>query len=608
MYKRYQPVSLSQPSGTGRTIGGLVFIAFFMLALLARVAYLQIIEHQKYATLSHRNQVRINGIPPSRGLIYDREGHLLAKNIPAFHLAVIPEQTKQLDKLLDNLHDIIPLIPEQRQAFLTRVKHSPAHQRQIIKFKLTEEEVSRFAVNQYRLPGVHLIADLIREYPHGPLFGHILGYVSEANQEELQNIDKKRYAGTYQLGKIGLEKYYENTLQGEPGYQQMETDVRGREVRVMSSYPATSGTDLHLTLSLPLQIAATQALGENKGAVVALDPRNGEVLALVSTPSFDPNQFVRGIDQASYQLLRNAPSRPLFNRAIQGQYPPASTIKPIFGLAGLVSGKIQPSHKILDPGWYQLKGNARPYRDWVKQGHGWTDLEKSIRESCDVYYYILAEKLTIQPLSNWMSAVGLGKATGIDLPGEQKGLVPSPAWKKSAMGTSWYPGETLITGIGQGYTLATPLQLAVLTSYLANKGEAFKPHLNQNMVPQKLPSLKLEHPHYWSHVIEPMHQVVQHPRGTAYRFFTGFPVEAAGKTGTAQVFGLKINEKYNHDGLASHLRDHSLFIGFAPLQEPTIVVAVILENQKASARVAREVMQAYLHPTPETQQEEQNAL
>ncbi|MFI4937257.1 MAG: penicillin-binding protein 2 [Candidatus Berkiellales bacterium] len=578
---------------TQRATLGLALIAVLTLMLLARIAYLQIVDHQKYATLSHRNQMRLIPLAPGRGLIYDRHGKLLARNLPAFHLALVVNQVPDLMTSLNELNQIIAITPEQRQTLLERASHGPAHQRLLVKLKLSEEEVSRFAVNQYRFPGVSLVVDLIRDYPYGELLGHLLGYVSEANKEDLAKIDKNRYAGTYQLGKIGLEKFYEDQLQGKPGYQQMETDVLGREVRVMATYPAINGVDLHLSLDLNLQMVAKEAMGENSGAVIALDPTNGEILAMVSQPTFDPNLFVRGIDKQSYQTLKDAPARPLFNRAIQGQYPPASTIKPIFALAGLETQKITLEQRIFDPGWYQLKGQDRLYRDWQKHGHGWTDLEKSIRESCDIYYYILAEKLTIDQLSTWMSAAGLGKATGIDLPGEQKGLVPTRAWKKKTQGVPWFPGETIITGIGQGYALATPLQLAVLASYLANRGEAYQPHLNKTAPRVKLPSLKINHPEYWQPLIEAMHQVVQHPQGTAYRHFVGLNIPAAGKTGTAQVFGLKQNEKYKHENVAQHLRDHSLFIGFAPVEDPKIVVAVVLENQRASAKVAKQVIEAY---------------
>ncbi len=578
-----------------RALVGIVLIGMMILVLLGRVAYLQIIDHQKYATLSKRNQFHLSPIPPNRGLIYDRQGKLLARNVPAFHLAIIPEQVPDLTQTLDELEKIIPLEPQQRQAFLDKMAHHASHQRQILKFKLSEEEMSAFAVNQYRFPGVFLQVELIRDYPYGPLLAHILGYVSEANKEDLIRIDKKRYAGTFQLGKVGLEKYYEDSLQGEPGYQQIETDVLGREIRVMSTLPATSGADLHLTIDVELQEVITKALGNNRGAVVVLDPRNGEILAMVSVPSFDPNQFVRGLNQQAYQLLRQAADRPLFNRAIQGQYPPASTIKPIVALAGLSTQTINPQQRVFDPGFYQLNGAGRLYRDWQENGHGWTDLEKSIRESCDIYYYMLAEKLGIGQLSSWLSQVGLGKATGVDLPGEQIGLVPSSAWKKKALGTVWYPGETLITGIGQGYILATPLQIATVASYIANRGVAFRPHFNKDAPIENLTPLKIDNPNHWNTIIEPMRQVTQNSHGTAFRYFSGLAaLNVAGKTGTAQVFGLKANEKYEHDAVARHLRDHSLFIAFAPADKPTIAMAIILENQRASAGVARQILEAYL--------------
>lgn len=589
-YTRHQEKNLI----SRRAIVGATMIGLFILTLLARCVYLQIMNYQKYQTLSDHNQLRLLPIAPSRGLIYDRKGRLLARNIPAFHLTLVPEKVPDLQAVLNTLHEIIPFEPLQREAIVDKIAHSPVHQPIILRLKLTEEEMSRFVVNQYRLPGIHLSVDWLRDYPYGPLLAHVIGYVSEANRDDLMKINKKRYAGTHQLGKTGLEKQYETLLQGHPGYQQIETDVLGRSIRVVDTYPETPGTDLHLTLDMDLQETAARALGNNRGAVVAIDPRNGEILALLSAPSYDPNLFVRGLNHSAYHQLSQAPGRPLFNRTLQGLYPPASTIKPVIGMAGLVTEQITEETKIFDPGFFQLKHNIRLYRDWKKEGHGWTDLEKSLRESCDIFYYLLAEKLTIQPLSEWFSHVGLGRATGIDLPNELSGLVPSPAWKRKVHGTAWYPGETIITGIGQGYTLATPLQLAVMATYLANRGDAWRPHLHRKKSLEKLPSLPVNHKRYWPWIIEPLHQVVQHPHGTAYQYFTHFPVEAAGKTGTAQVFGLKANEKYKHDEVAQHLRDHSLFIGFAPKDNPTIAVAVILENQRASAVVARTVLEAHI--------------
>jgi penicillin-binding protein 2 len=587
---------------TRRAFAGIAFIGLMILFLLARIAYLQILEHHKYATLSDRNQLRLVPIPPNRGLIYDRNGKLLARNLPAFHLAVLPEQVSNLNNTLNELEKIIPITPEQRHNFLDKVAHTPPYQRQFYKLKLSEVEVSTFAVNQYRFPGVALSVELMRDYPYGASLAHILGYVSEASRNDLNTIDRKRYAGTFHLGKMGLEKYYEDLLQGQPGYHQKETNVVGREVRTVSTHPATSGKDLHLTLDINLQEATMKAFGESKGALVALDPRNGEILAMVSNPSFDPNLFVRGIDKATYAGYRQDPHRPLFNRAIQGKYPPASTVKPLLGLAGLSTKKISRHNKVFDPGWYQINGAGRLYRDWEERGHGWTDFEKAIRESCDVYFYVLSEKLGIHQISTWFSHVGFGKLTGVDLPAEQAGIVPSATWKKKALGTVWYPGETLITGIGQGYTLTTPLQLAVMASYFANQGQAYRPHFNKDAAPVKLPYLKLDNPNDWAHVIDAMHQVVKNQRGTAYRYFNGSTLEVAGKTGTAQVFGLKANEKYDHEGTAHHLRDHSLFICFAPVDKPTIAIAIILENQKASAVVARQVLETYFGVTPDVEE------
>jgi len=577
-----------------RAFVGTLFIGFCLLVLLARAAYLQLILHNKYATLSTKNQLRLQPIPPIRGLIFDRNGNLLAQNAPAYHLAIVPNQVQNINQTLEELGQIISFSQEQQQSLMERIAHNPSHQRQILKLKLSEDEVSRFAVQQYLFKGVEIVGDLIRDYPHGDQFAHIIGYVSDASKEDLIGKDKKRYAGTYQIGKIGLEKFYEDWLQGTPGYHHVETDAMGREIRVLASYPATNGKDLHLTIDLPLQTLATSLMKNKRGAIVVIAPKSGEILALVSSPSFDPNPFVRGIDTQSYRRLQQTSERPLFNRAIQGQYPPASTIKPILGLAGLANKTINAEHKIFDPGYFQLQDSTRLYRDWKPQGHGWTNLNKAIRESCDTYFYDLSEKLTIQYMVPWFEAFGFGHKCGLDLPVEQNGLVPTPTWKKRVHGTSWYRGETLITGIGQGFFLATPLQLATYASYLANRGEAFQPHLNKNLDPIPLPSIKVDNPDDWQLIIESMYQALHYPSGTAFQYFRNIPFKAAGKTGTAQVFGLKTDQKYVANEIATHLRDHSLFVGFAPLKNPQIAVAVILENETGSALMTRKIMEAYL--------------
>lgn len=585
-----------------RAFTGMVIMAIFMAVLLGRMAYLQIWDHQKYTTLSKRNQLRLIPIPAARGLIYDRNGVLLAKNIPVFQLSLIPDEIRDLPTFLKNLSDVVPLSESKQNRFLEQVAHRPSHQRQVLPLTLTEEEVSRFAVHQYRFPGLSLMVEMQREYPHGPAMAHLIGYVGEMNKEEMKQAAKAHSPHFAHTGKLGLEKFYNTNLQGEAGYQHMETDVMGREIRALYAHPPTAGQDLHLTIDLKLQEAAMRALGNAPGAIIAMNPKNGEILAMISTPTFDPNLFVKGIDTTTYQQLVQANDRPLFNRTIHGQYPPASTIKPTVALAGLMQDKINPKEDIFDPGWYQINDEGRLYRDWMGSGHGMTNLEKALRESCDTYFYIAAEKLGIQNLAHWYQQVGLGRATGIDLPGEQLGIVPSAAWKKKTIGEIWYPGETLITGIGQGYALATPLQMAVMTSYFANRGEAFKPHLNLSQTPEKLPSITVSNPHYWTHIVNPMRQVTQHAKGTAYRYFKGMDYDVAAKTGTAQVFGLKANEKYHHDKVAKHLRDHSLFVGFAPAKDPEIVIFVLLEHERASALIASQMFNAYFTQAKTPQQ------
>lgn len=584
-----------------RAVIGLCIMGAFMLLLLLRMGALQIWDHQKYTTLSKRNQLRLIPIPAERGLIYDRHGNLLAKNVPAYYLALVPDQVDDLPATLNALSKIVPLPEEKRTRFLEQITLKPKHQRQVLPVDLSEEDISRFAVQLYRFPGVNIMVDMQREYPYGSLFAHVIGYVGEMTKEELKQHSKTQNINPLQIGKTGLEKQYDLSFQGQPGFQHVETDAMGREIRTLYTHPSVPGQDLHLTLDLRLQQIALRALGQNNGVIIALNPKNGEILAMVNAPSYDPNIFVKGIDNITYQKLMHAPERPLFHRAIQGQYPPASTIKPTVALAGLMNDKIQPKERIFDPGWFQLHEAGRLYRDTPSTGHGMTDLEKAIRVSCDTYFYAAADKIGIQQLSHWYQQVGLGRATGIDLPGEQKGIVPSAAWKRKTIGESWYPGETVITGIGQGYTLATPLQLAVMGSYFANRGDAYKPHLSLSKTPEKLPHLNVP-PNYWQMIIEPMRQVTQHEQGTAYRYFKDTTLNVAGKTGTAQVFGLKANERYYHDKVAKHLRDHSLFIGFAPANDPEIVIVVLLEHERFSGGIAKLVLEEYFNLNKEPEQ------
>lgn len=581
-------------------------VLFFLL--LSRIFYLQVIQHERYATLSQKNQISTIPIAPNRGLIYDRNGILLAENTPGFRLDIIPELVDDLPSTLEKLSKLINLTPDEIQNFNQRRRQQRAFNRIPIRLQLTEEEVATFSVNEYQMPGVVLSANLIRHYPFGEAFAHVIGYLGKINENELGTLDRTRYIGSHMIGKSGVEKIYESLLFGEVGRQQVETDSKGRIIQALEKSKSTPGHDLHLTLDAPTQLAAFKALDQRKGAVVALDPKTGAVLALVSTPSFDPNTFSNNLSSKTYQQLQTASTKPLYNRALQGQYPPASTIKPFMGLIGLATGAITPETTISDPGWFQFRAGGRRYRDWRKEGHGQTNLRKAISQSCDTYYYRLADKVGIDVMADYLTQFGFGQLTRIDHSVENQGVLPSTAWKLRTQQAPWYPGDTLSAGIGQGYMLATPIQLAKAVSMIANHGIAYQPFLLSHFLAytgeiqttaiQQQQTLVLPDPNIWNEIIEGMKDVIADPHGTAHRLYAKSTYPFAGKTGTAQVFSLKANEKYHADQLESHLKDHTLFIAFAPIDDPKIAVAVIIENSPGSPEVAQAVMDAYLRKTP----------
>jgi penicillin-binding protein 2 len=575
-----------------------------LLLLLGRAFYLQVIQHNRYATLSQKNQISTIPIPPNRGLIYDRNGILLAENTPGIRLDIIPELVKDLPGTLEKLSKLINLTPEEIENFYQRRRQQRAFHRIPIRLQLSEEEVATFSINQYQIPGVVLSASLIRHYPFGEAFAHVIGYLGKINEAELTQLDRSRYLGSHMIGKTGVEKIYEPLLFGEVGRQQVETDSRGRIIRSLEKSNPTPGHNLYLTLDAPTQLAAFQALDQKQGAVVALDPKTGAVLALVSTPSFDPNVFSSNLDSKTFLQLQNASNRPLYNRALQGQYPPASTIKPFIGLIGLATGAVTPETTISDPGWFQLSAGGRRYRDWRKEGHGQTNLRKAISQSCDTYYYRLADKLGIDVIAEYLNQFGFGHLTQIDQSVENRGVVPSTAWKMRTQRTQWYRGDTLSAGIGQGYMLATPIQLAKAVGMIATHGVAYQPFLLSHSVAntgskkttpiKEQPALVLQDPTIWDEIIAGMQEVISSPQGTAHRLQAKSTYSFAGKTGTAQVFSLKQDEKYHADRLETHLKDHTLFIAFAPIEDPTIAVAVVIENSPGSPEVAQAVMNAYL--------------
>jgi penicillin-binding protein 2 len=595
---------------TSRVVAALVLTVVLMTLLVARLADLQIFKHDTYTVLSDQNRIHIHAVPPTRGLIYDRNGVLLAENLPSYRLEIIAEQVENMDATITALRQIINISDDNVTTFQTRLTRTQRHKPVPLRTRLSDEEVARFAVNRHRFPGVDTVARLYRHYPQGNLGVHALGYVGRISERELQQIDRANYEGSDYIGKTGIEKFYEDLLHGEVGVEQVETNAQGRTLRVLDHTPPVPGLNLHLSLDTELQHIAEAALGENNGAVVAIDPTDGSVLALASVPTFDPNLFVGGIDHKTYRALQSSHDQPLFNRALRGRYPPGSTIKPIIALAGLEYGLVDPDTTTYCPGWYMLDGDERKYRDWKKTGHGSVDLTRAIVESCDVYFYDLALTLGIDRLSQFLEPFGFNDLTGIDTSGELTGLIPSRAWKRRAKREPWYPGETLITGIGQGFFLTTPLQLASATATLSQYGRHLQPRMviatedpdsGEKIGFPAVPNVAVPMVNRanWDYIIHTMTQVVHSPRGTARRIAPEGTYRIAGKTGTAQVFGIKQDEEYVAEDISKRLRDHALFVGFAPVDTPRIAVAVVVENGGSggavAAPIARKLMDHYIH-------------
>ena len=576
------------------------------LVLVLRLAYLQLSQFKRYATLSLKNQMSILPIAPPRGVILDKNGVILADNAPVYVLEIVPERVKQLEQTLKRLKALLPTVSDDDiENFERARRQNLAYEPIPFKLKLTQEEVAIFASNQHLFPGVSIKARFMRYYPMGEAAAHLLGYVGRINEQELQQVNSTNYRATNFIGKSGIEKYYEDILHGQVGYQQVETDVSGRTLRTLSKQAPISGTKIYLTIDARLQQAAYEAMRGKRGAVVAMKTTQGEVLAMVSSPSYDPNLFVNGISNQNYQALMNASDRPLYNRAVRGLYPPASTVKPFMAIAGLENGVVTQDTKIYDPGWYRLPGIKHAYRDWKRSGHGVINLKRAIMMSCDTYFYQLGNKMGISAIEDMFVQFGFGQLTHVDLYEEASGLVPSPHWKRQSKGLPWYPGDTLITSIGQGFMLASPLQLANATASLSQHGRRFRPHLLAKTVDEQKGKtiykaeeqypIHLQSNEYWRIVTEAMEDVVRRDEGTAYRFGRKAPYSVAGKTGTAQVFGGSQYEKRRLTRMPEALRDHSLFIAFAPVDHPEIAIAVLVENDVVAAAVARQVMDAYFN-------------
>ncbi|MCU7918001.1 MAG: penicillin-binding protein 2 [Candidatus Thiodiazotropha sp. (ex Dulcina madagascariensis)] len=590
----------------GRVIVSGMLVILLLGILIGRLFYLQVENHDHFTTLSQDNRVKLEPLPPTRGLIFDRHGTILAQNLPAYSLEIIPEKAGDPDAVIRQLGEIIDIDEEDIIRFRRLRKQYRRFDSIPIRVRLKDEEVARIAVNRHRFSGVDVEATLLRDYPQAMHTAHLLGYVGRIDERELQIIDTSNYSGTSFIGKNGVEKSYESLLHGKVGLQQVEVNAKGRVLRVLESHPPQPGSNLRLFLDMALQSIALEALGEYNGAVAAIDIQTGGVLTLVSKPGFDPNLFVEGISAKAYEALEKSLDNPLFNRAIRGQYPPGSTVKPFIGLAGLEYDVVGYHQETYCPGYYQLPGKEHKYRDWKKWGHGEVSMERAIVESCDVYYYGLARTLGIDRLHEFLSGFGFGQPTKVDLDGEMAGLMPSRHWKQRKRREPWYPGETLIVGIGQGYFLATPLQLASATATLANQGRHIRPRVVAGIEqadgslqesPMIVDELHQFDPEHWNQIINAMALVVEGPRGTA-RSIRSNAYRIAGKTGTAQVFSVKQDEEYDEETIAKRKRDHALFIAFAPVENPRIAIAVVVENGghggSVAAPIAKKVMDRYL--------------
>ena len=558
-----------------------------MLGLLYRYFSLQVIQTEEYRAQSDRNRIAVRTVAPTRGVIVDRSGNFLAVNQPSFTLAITPERAGDLDSVLEALSDLLGLTGIDIELFTEARKRRRPMSPVPLKYRLTDKELAVLAVNKHELPGVSVLSELTRHYPEGDLLGHALGYVGRIGIDDIDESEKEAYRGISHIGKVGLEAYYEDVLKGGLGVSRVETNARGVELDVIDRIEPVPGAELTLHLDVELQRVAASAMGNMRGAVVAMDPKNGGVLSAVSNPRYDPNKFVNGISFSDYAELRDSRDAPLLNRVIQGQYPPASTIKPMLGLAGLNRDLITIDTAIPDPGYYQLPGDPRRYRDWILRVRGTghaeeMNLRDSIAQSCDVYFYELANRFGIDALAESLDAFGIGSLTGVDLPSEKRGILPSSEWKRRVIGSSWYGGETLIVGIGQGYMLATPMQLAVATTALATRGNAFKPSFvaavdGTPVQPEPLLSVPAA-TEYWDEVSAGMVDTVSSVRGTAFGMRSGLTYSVAGKTGTAQVVGIAQDATYDEEALSEYQRNHGWFIAYAPVENPEIVVAVLTEN------------------------------
>ena len=605
-----------------RTIFSAVVAIVLLAIVIGRLVQLQVYNYEQFAERAQGNRVRMEAVPPIRGLVFDRQGRVLAENLPAYQLELIPEQVADVDDTLQRLAGMALIDAADIPRLKSLIASTPRFKPVTLKLRLSDAEVANFAVQRPRFPGVDFRPRLVRHYRHGLQTAHAVGYVGALSENDLKILDPARYAGTGITGKTGVEHSFEGRLHGEPGFHHVVTNARGRVIPSDSRDLADSlpddkspmpGMNVYLSIDLDLQRIGQQALEGRRGAVVAMDPNSGEVLALVSAPPFDPNLFAVGMSSTQFASLQQNLDRPLFNRAIRGTYPPGSTIKPMLALAALQTGATNLTRKSVCIGYFMLPNSTRRYRDWRPEGHGEVDLHDAIAQSCDVYFYELAGNLGIDNMHRYLDQFGLGIFTGVDVSGEKAGINPSREWKRANFSNPadqrWYNGETVNASIGQGYMLATPLQLASAVATLATRGIRYKPHLvaawedpetgaRTLVAPERIGDVAIDNQFYWDNVIAAMHDVMQSPRGTAAAVGMGAPYRMAGKSGTAQVFSLSQEEEYEEEEIDERLRDHALFISFAPLDDPQIAVAVIVENGSSGSRVAapiaRTIMDHYL--------------
>lgn len=590
-----------------RAVLASLFVLSLMLVLAGRMFFLQVTEHDVYATKSDNNRVQLKSVAPIRGLIFDRNGVLLAENLPSHSLTVVIERVENIDETLALIDTLVGLSAEEKSKFLKRVNQWRRPYEAIpIKFKLSEIAIAKLMVNNPFLIGVQVEAELIRHYPQGADFAHVLGYVGQINEREKKRLDPSRYKATRRIGKIGVERYYEDLLHGEPGYQKVETNAQGRVLKVLERQSPVPGRNLMLNIDSVLQKKAYDAFKGRRGSLVAIDPKTGGILAMVSSPSFDPNLFVNGISHNKYNSLRDSLDKPLFDRATRGQYPPGSTMKPFIGLGFLESGVTNWAETIEDPGWYMLENDERVYRDWKRKGHGDSiGLRHAIIQSCDTYFYEMSFRTGIDYLNPFLSKFGFGQNTSLDVGNALPALLPTREWKKANRGRSWYAGDTLNLALGQGYMLATPLQLATAMSVFAAKGKWNRSKLVQYIDGEPLleenkpEDVIIKNPDDWDRMGRAMEGVIKHYMGTAKGLARNLNYRLAAKTGTAQVVGIKQNEEYDSEALKERQRDHALFVSFAPVDDPKIAVAVVVENGESAGStagpIAKQVIDRFLN-------------